>query len=73
MSCQQNSETYAIVIRCTLKQGALSKTLAEASGKTICVLMGEKGKEPLVKSRTDLIYYLHDTLGNYLRCSQAGA
>ena len=45
MSCQQNPETYAIVIRCTLKQGALLKTLAEENGKTISVLMGEKVKE----------------------------
>ena len=45
MSCQQNPETYAIVIRCTLKEGALLKTLAEENGKTISVLMGEKVKE----------------------------
>ena len=45
MSCQQNPETYAIVIRCTLKQGAMLKTLAEENGKTISVLMGEKVKE----------------------------
>ena len=45
MSCQSNPETYAIVIRCTLKEGALLKTLAEESGKTISVLMGEKVKE----------------------------
>ena len=45
MSCQSNPETYAIVIRCTLKEGALLKTLAEDSGKTISVLMGEKVKE----------------------------
>ena len=45
MSCQQNPETYAIVIRCTLKEGALLKTLAEENGKTISVLMGEKVRE----------------------------
>ena len=45
MSCQSNVETYAVVIRCPLKYGAMIKTLAEEQGKTVSVLMGEKVRE----------------------------
>lgn len=35
MACQSNPKTYSIVFRCPLEDGAILKTLADASGETI--------------------------------------
>ena len=42
MSCQQNPETYAIVIRCNLKDGAILKTMAADAGVSVSTFIGEK-------------------------------
>lgn len=41
MACQSNPNTYAVVFRCPLKEGARLKTLADEAGQTISAYVAQ--------------------------------
>ena len=45
MSCQVNPNTYAIVIRCPLEDGAILKSKADAAGMTLSKYLAQILKE----------------------------